>query len=53
MLNCDPPEHGRYRGILNRGFTPREIGRIEARIRAITRSLVDAILVKGPAPPTW
>ena len=47
VLNSDPPEHGRYRGILNRGFTPREIGRLEGRIRAITHSLVDAILVKG------
>src|SRR5262245_28734472 len=26
VINSDPPEHARYRGILNRGFTPREIG---------------------------
>ena len=26
VINSDPPQHGRYRGILNRGFTPREIG---------------------------
>jgi cytochrome P450 len=47
VLNTDPPEHGRYRGILNRGFTPREIGRIEPRIREITAKLVDDILAKG------
>jgi len=50
VINTDPPEHGRYRGILNRGFTPREIGRIEARIREITTALVDELLAKrGPA----
>jgi cytochrome P450 len=47
VLNTDPPEHGRYRGLLNRGFTPREIGRIEPRIREITAELVDAILARG------
>jgi cytochrome P450 len=44
VINSDPPEHGRYRGLLNRGFTPREIGRIEPRIREITERLVDEIL---------
>ncbi len=49
VLNSDPPEHGRYRGILNRGFTPREIGRIESRIREIAKSLVDDLLAsEGP-----
>ena len=49
VINTDPPEHGRYRGILNRGFTPREIGGFEARIREITTELVDAMLAKGGA----
>jgi cytochrome P450 len=47
VINTDPPEHGRYRGILNRGFTPREIGRIETRIREVTTRLVDEMLAKG------
>lgn len=47
VLNSDPPEHSRYRGILNRGFTPREIGAFEGRIREITSALVDEILAKG------
>ena len=47
VINSDPPEHARYRGILNRGFTPREIGKIEARIREITGRLVDDILARG------
>jgi cytochrome P450 len=47
VINSDPPEHGRYRGILNRGFTPREIGGFEGRIREITARLVDEMLAKG------
>lgn len=47
VLSSDPPAHGRYRGILNRGFTPREMGRLEARIREITTRLVDEILARG------
>lgn len=47
VINTDPPEHGRYRSILNRGFTPREIGGLEARIREITTGLVDEMLAKG------
>jgi cytochrome P450 len=47
VLNSDPPAHGRYRGILNRGFTPREMGKLEARIREIATGLVDAMLAKG------
>ena len=47
VLNSDPPEHGRYRGILNRGFTPREIGGMEPRIREITNRLIDDLIAKG------
>jgi cytochrome P450 len=47
VINTDPPEHGRYRGILNRGFTPREIGGMEARIREITTRLIDELLANG------
>ncbi|HXX47520.1 MAG TPA: cytochrome P450, partial [Myxococcota bacterium] len=50
VINSDPPEHSRYRGILNRGFTPREIGGFEKRIREITARLVDDMLARrGPA----
>jgi cytochrome P450 len=47
VINSDPPEHGRYRGILNRGFTPREMGKLEGRIRQITGELVDALIARG------
>ena len=47
VINSDPPQHGRYRGILNRGFTPREMGTLEARIREIATRLVDEMLARG------
>ncbi len=47
VINSDPPEQARYRGILNRGFTPRAIGRLEPRIREITGELLDALLARG------
>ncbi|MQY03353.1 cytochrome P450 [Actinomadura macrotermitis] len=40
MLNQDPPDHTRKRGIVNRGFTPRAIGALEEHIRDICRDLV-------------
>jgi cytochrome P450 len=49
MLNQDPPEHSRKRGIVNRGFTPRAIGALEQHIRDICRSLVDEVTVTEEA----
>ncbi len=31
MLTMDAPEHTRYRKLVNRGFTPRQIGALEDR----------------------
>ena len=47
VINTDPPAHARYRGILNRGFTPREMGKLEGRIREITHRLVDELIARG------
>lgn len=47
VINTDPPDHGRYRNIVNRGFTPRQINRLEPRIREITDSLLDKVVEKG------
>ncbi|MEW9532709.1 cytochrome P450 [Microbispora sp. NPDC049125] len=44
MLNQDPPEHTRRRSLVNRGFTPRQIGRLEDHIRDICHRLVDEAL---------
>ena len=41
MLNMDPPMHTRYRLLVNKGFTPRMIGQLEERIRAMTNTIID------------
>lgn len=47
MLNMDPPEHVKYRRLVQRGFTPRMVRALEPRIRAGARQVVDAIAHKG------
>src|SRR5207237_4088548 len=47
MLTMDPPEHGRYRRIISRGFTPRMVAELEPNIRRVTKVLVDKIASKG------
>ena len=49
MLNLDPPEHSRLRGLLNRAFTPRAIARLETRIDQWARDLVAAVAGDGEA----
>src|SRR5687767_2048327 len=34
MLNQDPPDHSRLRSLVNRGFTPRVIGKLTEKIEA-------------------
>jgi cholest-4-en-3-one 26-monooxygenase len=46
MLNQDPPEHTRRRSLVNRGFTPRAIGKLEEHIRDICHQLVDEAKAK-------
>jgi len=47
MLNMDPPEHGRLRGLLTRAFTPRAIAKLTERIEASARDLVAAVAGQG------
>jgi cholest-4-en-3-one 26-monooxygenase len=47
MLNQDPPEHTRTRQLVNRGFTPRMIARLEERIQQNCDDIVDQALAKG------
>ncbi|WP_067806440.1 cytochrome P450 [Actinomadura formosensis] len=41
MLFQDPPDHTRLRAMVNKGFTPRMIGRLEDHIRGICNRLID------------
>jgi cytochrome P450 len=44
MLNMlDEPRHTRVRGLVNKGFTPRVIGRLEPELRRRARAIVDAV----------
>lgn len=47
MINMDPPEHSRLRGLLTKAFTPRAVARIEDRIRQRADALVDAVVERG------
>ncbi len=43
LLHLDPPMHADYRKLLNREFTPRAVGRMEAAVRAAVTSAFDAL----------
>lgn len=47
MLNMDPPDHSRLRGLLARAFTPRAVDLLVDRIRLRARALVDAVADRG------
>ena len=47
MLNQDPPQHTRMRQLVNRGFTPRMIARLEERIQQTCDDIVAQALAKG------
>ena len=44
FLAMDPPMHGRMRGLVSRGFTPRRVSELEPRIRELTRQHLDRAL---------
>ncbi|HUB38292.1 MAG TPA: cytochrome P450 [Streptosporangiaceae bacterium] len=43
MINMDPPQHSRLRGFVNRGFTPRMIGRLQEHITDICDGLLGQV----------
>ena len=47
MLQMDPPDHTRYRKLVNRGFTPRMIGELETHVRELTTEILDKALADG------
>jgi cholest-4-en-3-one 26-monooxygenase len=49
MLNMDPPLHTRYRRLVNKGFTPRTISALEAKIHETADDIIDAVIEKGEA----
>ena len=47
MLTADPPEHKRFRGLVNKAFTPRRVNALEPDIQKIADELVDRFAQAG------
>src|SRR5215469_7599978 len=47
MLTMDPPDHTRYRSLVNKGFVPRMINALAPHIREITSGIIDRAIGKG------
>jgi cytochrome P450 len=47
LLNMDPPAHTKLRNLVNRGFTPRRVARLEPRIRELAAGIVRAVAPAG------
>lgn len=46
MLFMDPPDHTRYRKLVNRGFTPRMITELETHVRELAGRILDEAIAK-------
>jgi cytochrome P450 len=43
LLNMDPPEHGRYRGLVNRRFTPHALSFLRSHVEALSAQIVGGV----------
>ena len=41
MIEMDPPQHTRYRRLVNKGFTPRMVARLEDHVREISAGYIE------------
>jgi cytochrome P450 len=48
ILFVDPPEHVEHRKLVNREFTPRAVGGMEARIRELARRVFERVSANEP-----
>ena len=47
ILTMDDPEHTQQRSIINRGFTPRQVRRLEPHIRQLANEIIDDVQGRG------
>ncbi|HEX2171624.1 MAG TPA: cytochrome P450 [Dehalococcoidia bacterium] len=47
LIAIDPPRHVRLRRLVNRGFTPRMVARLEPHIRDIATDILDDVAPRG------
>jgi cholest-4-en-3-one 26-monooxygenase len=47
LIIMDPPEHTRYRRLVNRGFTPRTTKMLEPHVRELAVDIIERAIAKG------
>jgi cytochrome P450 len=47
MLTMDPPRHTALRQLVNKGFTPRQVAKLNEHIAGMARDVVDSVIEKG------
>jgi cholest-4-en-3-one 26-monooxygenase len=47
MLNMDPPQHGKFRRLVSRGFTPKRIASLEQHVADLAKAIVDDVAEAG------
>jgi cytochrome P450 len=47
MLQMDPPRHTAFRQLINKGFTPRQVARLNDHIADMARQIVDDVIERG------
>jgi cholest-4-en-3-one 26-monooxygenase len=47
IIDSDPPDHTRLRRLVNRGFTPRMVARLEDHYRKVTAQILDRTIEMG------
>jgi len=47
MLSADPPDHTRFRALVNRSLTPKRVARLEDAMHSVVDNLIDQFIGKG------
>ncbi len=47
LLTADPPEHKRFRDLVNKTFTPRRVDRLEGEIQRVADELIESFIGEG------
>jgi cytochrome P450 len=47
MLTMDPPRHTKLRSLVSKGFTPRQVARLNKHIEDMARQIIDDVLERG------
>ncbi|MBX7433995.1 cytochrome P450 [Mycobacterium sp. Y57] len=47
MLTMDPPRHTALRSLVSKGFTPRQVARLDGHLADMARTIVDDVIERG------